>query len=47
MHSYDAITGGISQITSPEDMIQHSYDPATGQLTRTWTASNDSSYKSF
>jgi YD repeat-containing protein len=42
-YSYDAITGGVSTITSNvTGTIHYDYDNATGQLTHTWTGANDS-----
>jgi YD repeat-containing protein len=35
--TFDPITGGVASVTTPEGTVNHSYDPATGRLTRTWT----------
>lgn len=35
-YAYDA-DGHVTQIVSPEGTVNHTYDPATGQLVRTWT----------
>jgi hypothetical protein len=44
-YSYDAITGGVSTITSNiTGTIHYAYDNATGRLNHTWTSANDSVY---
>jgi YD repeat-containing protein len=43
-YQYDPITGGVAQVSSPEGTINHTYDAATGLLTRTYTDNNDTSY---
>ena len=43
-YAYDPVTGGLATETTPEGTIHREYDPATGRLTRTYTADNDTSY---
>ncbi len=42
---YDPISGGITESDAPEGNVYHAYDPATGRLSRTRTAHNDTSYE--
>ncbi len=43
-YAYDPITGGVTQVASPEGTINHEYKPSTGQLVRTYTDNNDTTY---
>ncbi|MGC4033596.1 MAG: PKD domain-containing protein [Tepidisphaeraceae bacterium] len=42
--AFDPVTGGTTQVASSEGVLNHAYDPATGRLTRTWTANTDTTY---
>ena len=42
--TYDPVTGGVTEVDSPEGVIHHAYDQATGQLIHTWTTNNDTTY---
>ncbi len=35
-YAYDT-DGHVTQVTSPQGVLNHAYDPASGELTRTWT----------
>ena len=36
-YSYDSL-GNVTAVTSPQGTVNQTYDPATGQLIRTWTS---------
>jgi RHS repeat-associated protein len=36
-YGYDPMTGGVIFVATPEGVTHHTYDPATGRLTSTWT----------
>ncbi|HEV7297717.1 MAG TPA: fibronectin type III domain-containing protein [Tepidisphaeraceae bacterium] len=44
-YEFDPVTGGTTKIASLEGVLNHAYDPATGRMTRTWTSSNDTTYR--